>query len=56
MDNKKLVDVILWLARSEAVWREMPECFVSWNNGFQLTVERRYLRAYVSGAFRRSRF
>ncbi len=29
-DNRLVVDAILWMARTGAPWRQLPECFGSW--------------------------
>ncbi len=34
-DNRLFVEVILWLARSGAPWRELPAAFGNWNSGYQ---------------------
>ena len=34
-DNRLFVDAVLWIARSGAPWRDMPEEFGNWNSVFQ---------------------
>lgn len=34
-DNRLFVDAVLWLARSGAPWRFLPEAFGNWNSVFQ---------------------
>jgi putative transposase len=33
-DNRKFIDAILWIARTGAHWRELPESFGPWNSVF----------------------
>ena len=57
-DNRKFVDAVLWIARTGAHWRELPESFGAWNSVFQRynpVVERGRLGARVSCSVRRSR-
>jgi transposase len=32
---RKFVDAVLWIARTGAHWRELPESFGAWNSVFQ---------------------
>ena len=34
-DNRKFIDAVLWIARTVAGWRDLPERFGEWNNTFQ---------------------
>ena len=34
-DNRNFVDAVLWIARTGAGWRDLPERFGDWNNTFQ---------------------
>jgi transposase len=34
-DNRKFVDAVLWIARTGAGWRDLPERLGEWNNTFQ---------------------
>lgn len=34
-DNRLFVDAVLWIARTGAHWRELPEQFGAWNSVFQ---------------------
>ena len=34
-ENRKFVDAVLWIARTGAHWRELPEQFGTWNSVFQ---------------------
>jgi putative transposase len=34
-DNRRFVDAILWLAKTGAPWRDLPERFGNWNSVFQ---------------------
>jgi putative transposase len=34
-DNRKFVYAVLWIARSGAPWRDLPERFGNWNSVFQ---------------------
>ena len=47
-DNRLFVDAVLWIARSGAHWRELPEVFGNWNSVFA-----RYNRWAKSGVWER---
>ena len=34
-NNRRFVDAVLWIARTGAHWRELPEEFGKWNSVFQ---------------------
>lgn len=34
-DNRLFVDAVLWIARTGAPWRDLPEEFGNWNSVFQ---------------------
>ena len=34
-DHRNFVDAVLWIARTGAGWRDLPERFGDWNNTFQ---------------------
>lgn len=34
-NNRPFVDAVLWIARTGAPWRDLPERFGSWNTTFQ---------------------
>lgn len=48
MDNRLFMDAILWIARTGAHWRELPEHFGAWNSVFQ-----RYNRWSKAGIWER---
>ncbi len=48
MDNRLFMDAILWIARTGAHWRELPEHFGAWNSVFQ-----RYNRWSKAGVWER---
>jgi transposase len=47
-DNRLFVDAVLWVARTGAPWRDLPERFGNWNNVFQ-----RFTRWAKSGVWAR---
>ena len=47
-DNRTFVDAVLWIARTGAHWRELPEQFGTWNRVFQ-----RYTRWAKAGVWER---
>ena len=48
MDNRRFVDGVLWLARTGAPWRDLPERYGRWNSAFQ-----RYSRWSKRGVWQR---
>ena len=34
-DNRQFVNAVIWIARSGAPWRDLPERFGNWNSVFQ---------------------
>ena len=34
-DNRLFIDAVIWIARSGAPWRDLPERFGNWNSVFQ---------------------
>ena len=48
MDNRRFVDGVLWLARTGAPWRDLPERYGQWNSAFQ-----RYSRWSKRGVWQR---
>ena len=34
-DNRRFVDAVLWIARTGAPWRDLPERFGDWNTTYQ---------------------
>ena len=47
-DNRLFVETVLWLARTGAPWRDLPDAFGLWNSGF-----RRFRRWALKGVFQR---
>ena len=47
-DNRRFVDGVLWLARTGAPWRDLPERYGRWNSAFQ-----RYSRWSKRGVWQR---
>lgn len=47
-NNRLFVDAVLWIARTGAHWRELPETFGDWNSVFQ-----RYNRWSKAGVWER---
>ena len=47
-DNRRFVDGVLWLARTGAPWRDLPERYGCWNSAFQ-----RYSRWSKRGVWQR---
>lgn len=47
-DNRLFVDAVLWIARTGAPWRDLPERFGKWNS-----VWRRFRRWCASGMWER---
>ena len=47
-DNRRFVDGVLWLARTGAPWRDLPERYGRWNSAFQ-----RYRRWAKRGVWQR---
>ena len=47
-DNRLFVNAVLWIARTGAPWRDLPERFGEWNSVFQ-----RYNRWCKKGVFER---
>jgi putative transposase len=48
LNNRLFVDAVLWIARTGAHWRELPEQFGDWNSVFQ-----RYNRWSKTGVWER---
>jgi len=48
MDNRRFVDGVVWLARTGAPWRDLPERYGQWNSAFQ-----RYSRWSKRGVWQR---
>jgi len=47
-DNRLFVEAVLWLARTGAPWRDLPEAFGAWNSVF-----RRFIRWAAKGVWDR---
>ena len=47
-DNRRFVDGVLWIARTGAPWRDLPDEFGNWNSQFQ-----RFRRWAKKGAWQR---
>jgi transposase len=47
-DNRLFVEAILWMARAEAPWRDLPETFGPWNS-----VYKRFARWQERGVWQR---
>jgi transposase len=47
-DNRLFLEAVLWMVRTGAPWRDLPELFGSWNSVF-----RRFRRWAQAGAFER---
>ncbi|GAA4337735.1 IS5 family transposase [Flaviaesturariibacter amylovorans] len=47
-DNRLFVDAVLWIARTGAPWRDLPERFGKWNS-----VYRRFQRLALAGVWQR---
>jgi transposase len=47
-DNRRFVDAVLWVARTGAPWRDLPERYGHWNSVFQ-----RYSRWCKRGIWQR---
>lgn len=47
-DNRRFVDAVLWIARSGAPWRDLPEDLGNWNS-----VAKRFARWSKRGVWRR---
>lgn len=48
IDNRLFVNAVLWISRSGAPWRDLPERFGNWNSNY-----RRFRRWAQSGAWKR---
>ena len=48
VDNYRFVNALLWMCRTGAPWRDLPECYGKW-----ITVCRRFNRWYGNGAMER---
>ena len=47
-DNRLFVEAVLWIVRTGAPWRDLPEVFGSWNSAF-----RRFSRWSAKGVWHR---
>jgi transposase len=47
-DNRMFFEAVLWIARTGAPWRDLPEVFGNWNSVFQ-----RFRRWALKGVFAR---
>jgi putative transposase len=47
-DNRRFIEAVLWIARTGAPWRDLPERFGNWNSVFQ-----RFNRWSQKGVWRR---
>ncbi len=47
-DNRRFIEAVLWIARTGAPWRDLPECFGRWH-----TVYMRYNRWSKKGGWQR---
>jgi transposase len=47
-DNRMFVEAVLWIVRTGAPWRDLPEVFGSWNSTF-----RRFSRWSAKGVWQR---
>jgi transposase len=45
-DNRRFLEAVLWMVRTGAPWRDLPEAFGSWNSVF-----RRFRRWAQAGVF-----
>lgn len=48
VDNRRFVNAVIWLAKTGAPWRDLPERFGKWNSVFQ-----RYNRWCKNGVWER---
>lgn len=44
-DNRLFVNAVIWIARTGAPWRDLPERFGEWNSVYQCSVENLSLAA-----------
>ena len=47
-DNQRFLEAVLWIARTGAPWRDLPEAFGKWNSTFV-----RFRRWALAGVFER---
>ena len=47
-DNRRFLEAVLWIARTGASWRDLPEGFGNWNSVFK-----RFRRWVLKGVFER---